>query len=186
VHASVAEIDRFNMNRDVGDGAYRARLEFMRPVAKMSVGVRREQEVLVENLGDEHWPCGLDGEPPIRLGYRWTRAHGGEVVAEGPRTAFTETVAPGQRSIVKLVIDAPEEPGAYVLEADVVHEHVRWFGCEVRLEVHAQQSDGRGRRQPSRDGGLTAAAGSSPGNAEAARRRPLRRGIARLLRSLDR
>jgi hypothetical protein len=134
-HATLAEINRFNTNRDVGANAYRARVEFVRPAARVPARVVREQEVLVENLGDERWPWGADAEPPIRLAYRWLGADTGEVLAEGPRTPFTETVVPGQRSLVKLLVQAPAEPGRYVLEADVVHEHVRWFGGAARLEV---------------------------------------------------
>ncbi|MEA2249448.1 MAG: hypothetical protein QOH46_3977 [Solirubrobacteraceae bacterium] len=137
-HATLDEINRFNTNRTVTDGAYRARVEYVRPVASIPAGVTREQEVLVENLGDERWPWGADAEPPIRLAYRWLRPDSGEVLAEGPRTPFTETVEAGQRSMVKLLVEAPAEPGTYVLEADVVHEHVRWFGSGARLEVRVE------------------------------------------------
>jgi hypothetical protein len=134
-HATVDEINRFNTNRSVTEGAYRARLEFVRPVTRIPAGITREQEVIVENLGDEHWPWGADAEPPIRLAYRWLRAAGGELVGEGPRTAFSETVAPDERSLAKLLVQAPAQAGAYVLEVDVVHEHVRWFGAGARLDV---------------------------------------------------
>jgi hypothetical protein len=136
---TVAEINRFNTNRTVADSAYGARIEFVRPVTRVPAGIVREQEVLVENLGDDHWPWGADAEPPIRLAYRWRSAATDEVLGEGPRTPFTETVLPGARSLVKLVVVAPAEPGRYVLEADVVHEHVRWFGADARLEVEVEQ-----------------------------------------------
>lgn len=134
-HATLEQINRFNTNRSVGEGAYRARVEYVRPVTRIPAGVVREQEVLVENLGDERWPCGADAEPPIRLAHRWLRSGTGEVIAEGPRTPFTETVVPGQASLVKMLVEAPAEPGTYVLEADVVHEHVRWFGGAARMEI---------------------------------------------------
>jgi hypothetical protein len=134
-HFTLADINRFNTNREVGEGAYRARIEFVRPVVRLPAGIVREQEVRVENLGDERWPWGADAQPPIRLGYRWRAARGDEVLGEGPRTPFTETIGPGATSLQKLVVEVPAMPGRYVLEADVVHEHVRWFGCEARLEV---------------------------------------------------
>jgi hypothetical protein len=134
-HFTLADINRFNTNREVGEGAYRARIEFVRPVTRVAPGIVREQELRVENLGDERWPWGADAEPPIRLGYRWRAARGDEVLGEGPRTPFTETIDPGAAALQKLVIEVPREPGRYVLEADVVHEHVRWFGCAARLEL---------------------------------------------------
>jgi hypothetical protein len=151
-HFTVGEIDAYNTTRAVSDGAYRARIEFVRPVTQMPVGIVRHQEVLVENLGDERWPWGLEGEPPIRLGYRW-RAAGddGAVVAEGPRTPFTETVVPGARSMVRLILRSPPRPGDYVLEVDVVHEHVRWFECAARLPVRVGIPSENGSRAP---GGL--------------------------------
>jgi hypothetical protein len=148
---TLADINRYNTSRAVGQGAYRARIEFVRPVTRVPAGVVREQEVLVENLGDERWPWGPDAQPPIRLGYRWHTAGGdGKALGEGPRTPFTETVEPGARSLAKLLVEAPTRPGRYVLAADVVHEHVRWFGCEARLEVEVEPA-GR-EREPERSG----------------------------------
>ena len=39
--------------------------------------------------------------------------------------------------------ETPAEPGAYVFELDLVHEHVRWFDCEVRLPVAVVAGVGR-------------------------------------------
>jgi hypothetical protein len=135
VHASFAEVDAFNSTRTIAEDAYRARIEFVRPVVRVPAGIVREQEVRVENLGDDRWPWGPDAEPLIRLGYRWHAAGTGEVLGEGPRTPFTESVVPGAATLQKLTVEIPAHPGRYVLEVDVVHEHVRWFGCEARLEV---------------------------------------------------
>ncbi|MDX6690836.1 MAG: hypothetical protein QOG15_2293 [Solirubrobacteraceae bacterium] len=133
-HAGRFEVDRYITTRDVPPSAYRARIEFVRPVTRIGCGVTRDQEVVAENLGDERWPPGDDGEPLIRLGSRWLRDDG-EMLGEGPRGPFTETVVPGARSLARLQITAPDEPGLYVLEVDVVHEHVRWFACGSRLEI---------------------------------------------------
>jgi hypothetical protein len=34
-----------------------------------------------------------------------------------------------------LAVQAPDTPGRYVLEVDVVHELVSWFECDVRMPV---------------------------------------------------
>jgi hypothetical protein len=57
--------------------------------------------------------------------------------ADGLRTGFPRTVAPGDRVLVPVDVCAPPEPGEYVLEVDLVHERVRWFerGCAVPVTV---------------------------------------------------
>jgi|GEM_PF-182115 len=142
-HATFFDVDRFNTQRTISEASYAARIEFVRPVTRIGRAIKREQEVLVHNLGDERWPPGHDGEPLIRLGYRWRRpGAGGEVIAEGPRSAFTETVAPGASTLATLDLEAPDELGHYILEVDVVHEHVRWFDSAARLAVDVEDWGG--------------------------------------------
>ncbi len=162
VHATAADVDRFNTTRTVPQSAYGARLRFVRPVTSLRAGAMREQEVLVRNLGDERWPPGDDGEPLIRLGHRWLRDGEDEPLGEGPRSAFTETVVPGGSTLAKLLVHVPAEPGAYVLEVDVVHEHVRWFGCPARLRIEVVGEAGAGEAG-------TGEAGTGEGDGGAAR-----------------
>jgi hypothetical protein len=134
VFASADEIDRFWRFREVSDDAYRAKVEFVRPVRPLPPSELRHHELVVKNLGDEWWPAG-DDPPEIRMGYRWLDADGGELDLHGPRTHFTEIVAPGQTTRVLLATTTPPEEGEYILEADVVHEHERWFGVPARTRV---------------------------------------------------
>jgi hypothetical protein len=135
-HASRTDVDAFNAIRVMGAGAYRARLEFVSPPSRLDAGTRRHLEMHVTNLGDQAWPPG-EAEPLIRPGHRWREAESGRIVADG-RSAFTETVAPGARTLILLGVDVPDAPGRYVLEVDVVHEHVRWFGCVVALPLRIE------------------------------------------------
>ncbi len=61
------------------------------------------------------------------------------MVEEGYRTPLPATVAPGTDCVVPATVAGPDEPGRYLLELDLVHELVRWFGCPTRvpLVVHA-------------------------------------------------
>jgi hypothetical protein len=59
----------------------------------------------------------------------------------GGRAVFTETVAPGQTTLVLLQVLTPADSGAYDLDIDVVHEHVRWFDCGVRTRISVEQAD---------------------------------------------
>jgi hypothetical protein len=93
-------------------------------------------QVEVRNLGDEWLPRGPRPEPPIQVGYRWWREDGTEIaLPTALRTPFTETVAPGATTRLTMAVQAPPDPGRLQLRVDVVHENVRWFECEQRLEV---------------------------------------------------
>jgi hypothetical protein len=123
----------------VADDAYAARIGVSPERTAIAAGATAHLEVSVRNLGSEHWPAAHQGGPPIRLAYRWFAADGQTVVvAEGLRTDFGETVMPGQTTVAMLAVLAPDQPGSYVLEVDLVHEFVRWFECESRVEMSVE------------------------------------------------
>ena len=127
------EVDRRWERRPLPESAYRAELSFVNDEERMTAGESREVFVRVKNLGDEHWGWGW--ESGIRVAYRWRDGDGGLVVPEGLRTPLPASVAPGGEAVVAAVVTAPAGPGRYVLELDLVHEHVRWFGSETRTEA---------------------------------------------------
>jgi hypothetical protein len=129
---SAWDAERFIASREVSPGAYRAAIELVRPPERLSAAVTREHEIVVTNLGDEPWPAG-DYPPLFRLGYRW-RTRTGATAFEG-RCLFTERVRPGSSTRMLARIEPPPVSGAYLLELDVVHEHVRWFGCEAAYHI---------------------------------------------------
>ena len=63
---------------------------------------------------------------PVRARYRLTLASG-EVVTESPRFELPQSVPPFHEVEVAFDVDWPQEPGSYLLEADLVLEHVAWF-----------------------------------------------------------
>jgi hypothetical protein len=131
-----AEAKRLLLNRTVGPDAYAAEIEILPDRRHLLAGTIAHLEVHVRNLGDEHWPPAHQTEPLIRLAYRLLAADGTTVVdPEGLRTPFEQRVLPGERAVAMLAVQVPETPGEYVLEVDVVHELVRWFGCAERLAV---------------------------------------------------
>lgn len=131
------EMDRHWERRDVPETAYRAAIEPVGAPPALAPGEGRSVLFRVANEGSERWPRGLDREPAIRATYRWLQPDGSVHTADGVRTGFTRDVEPGERILLPLEVAAPNEPGRYLLEADLVHEHVRWFeaGCRVEVEV---------------------------------------------------
>ena len=127
-HVEVAEreaIDRFWTGGALPE--YEARLSLLEEVPPLRAGTLEAVDVRVENLGGRAWRWGGD----IRLGSRWR--DGGRVI-EGEHRALPADLPPGGSLIVPLPL-VPPEPGRWTLEADLVHEHVRWFERPLRAEV---------------------------------------------------
>jgi inositol phosphorylceramide mannosyltransferase catalytic subunit len=135
---SLQEMDRFWEGRSVADGAYHARIEPYESTVALTPGQPRSVFLHVGNEGTERWPSRLEEKPAIRLGYRWLNFDGSPRGEEGPRSPFPRSVNPGERILAPLDVVAPAEPGEYVLEADIVHEDVRWFGCACRIRARVE------------------------------------------------
>jgi SAM-dependent methyltransferase len=129
------EIERWNAERAVSSGAYHARVTLPQGVEPMEADALQHLQVEVANLGDEWLPRGPVPGPPIQVGYRWWREDGTEIARPTLRTPFTETVAPGATTRLTMAVQAPPDHGRLQLRVDLVHEGVRWFECEERLEV---------------------------------------------------
>jgi len=70
----------------------------------------------------------------VRLSYHWRRAgqggrpHGPVVVWNGIQTLLPDAeLLPGGQETVAMQVRAPEEPGDYILELDLVADQVAWF-----------------------------------------------------------
>ncbi len=89
----------------------------------------------VENRGQAVWRWGRDQQPEIRVSYHWRSIDGRMIEFEGLRSPLPCTVSPGGSTIVPVWLKAPFEPGTYILELDLVHEHMRWFGSPLTIET---------------------------------------------------
>jgi inositol phosphorylceramide mannosyltransferase catalytic subunit len=129
------ELDRFWEGRAVDANACQATIVPHEPSCVMTPSEHREVFFRVRNEGSERWPGGWDERPHIRVAYRWLFVDGHVHTGEGLRSAFPRPVAPGEQVLMPVDLAAPAEVGNYLLELDVVHEHVRWFDCACRLPV---------------------------------------------------
>jgi len=100
-------------------------------------------QIIVGNLGTEPWPAASEHDGPysVRLGNHWRRRFWRTLQFDDRRTALPHDVAPGETATMGLPVAAPDRPGAYLLELDMVQEHVRWFAevgstvARVRVRV---------------------------------------------------
>lgn len=98
--------------------------------ASIAAGAAARIVVSVENTGSYIWPdlqLANGAAGAVRLGHRWIGPGGTEV--EGPaRTDLPWPLRPGESILLPIVVTAPELPGEYRLQLDLVHEMVSWFG----------------------------------------------------------
>ncbi len=147
---TTAEMDRHWPGRPLLESAYRASIAPLERDVRMTIGERRPLHFRFENLGTETWPWDADLGPTIRASYRWRNLSGTLVTSDGLRSAFPADVPPGAAAVVPLDVIAPQLPGGYMLEVDLVHEWVRWFesGAEpVYVLVEPRTQSARLRRR---------------------------------------
>ena len=133
--ASRAEIDAHWHGAPAGEDLYRGDVELVDELEPFSVGEERGVLLRVANRSSHVWPHGSLGWPSVRLSYRWLDDEGGTVVADGLRTPLPETLAPDGSLMFPIDVLAPPVAGSYTLVVDLLHEPVRWFGCEVSAPV---------------------------------------------------
>ncbi len=84
----------------------------------------------VENVGLARWPAaGEDdsGRGAVFLGSHLLRSDEEEVDWDYGRARLPHDLEPGEAVNLEFKVRAPEKPGTYIVEFDMVAEHVTWF-----------------------------------------------------------
>jgi hypothetical protein len=104
--------------------AFRPLLSSRELPASLGAGARRGFEVIVRNVGGETWPAvgDAEGRGAVSLRARWLRPDGGTADGAGARARIPYDMEPGDTAGIRLEVAAPDAPGDYVLELDVVQE----------------------------------------------------------------
>ncbi|MBI2299035.1 MAG: PD40 domain-containing protein [Armatimonadetes bacterium] len=93
---------------------------------RLVAGTRYAVNLRLRNLGTVPWES--HGTVPVVLSYRWYGATGEEVPQPKPtRTDLPRTVQPGASADVLAYLDAPQQPGRYDLEWDLLFAGAFWF-----------------------------------------------------------
>lgn len=82
----------------------------------------------VRNLSAYPWPA--KDVVRVKLSYRWRSPSGETISGAQLRTELSGEVAAGDWLEVEQFIQAPDDPGDYLLELDLVREHAAWFSDE--------------------------------------------------------
>ncbi len=114
---------------------YQAQIEAPEDLELAADG-RMRVPVTMTNQGDFIWRS--EGATPVYLAARWVHPESGLEFRQRPRWDLEEPVAPGETATMNVLIQAPEEDGAYRLHWDMVQEQVTWFGAKTGRESVTQ------------------------------------------------
>jgi tRNA (mo5U34)-methyltransferase len=109
---------------------YVATLAFLAaPPSTVSASETVTFDLRVTNCGRARWPAlgAPETKGIVRLGAHLLRADEEEVHWDGGRAALPRDLAPGETAELEFVFRATDKTGAYIIEFDMVAEHVTWF-----------------------------------------------------------
>jgi SAM-dependent methyltransferase len=113
--------------------SFSGRLEILDALGPVAAGSRFPVQIRVTNTSNESWPStGVKGWYLVTVGNHWLDPHDQPVTWDDGRALLGEDLRPGESRTLQLSARAPEAPGEYQLEADLVQEGVAWFaskGC---------------------------------------------------------
>lgn len=109
------------------DSAYAAALSLDEVPSSLEAADVARIRVRVTNCSEVTWRHDIPAGRHICVGNHWLREDASRVVDDDGRGFLPKPVAPGETVDVPLRVQAPGEPGRYLLEVDLVQEHVCWF-----------------------------------------------------------
>jgi ubiquinone/menaquinone biosynthesis C-methylase UbiE len=131
-----------NLGRSAIDEMFAAQITV--PTSQLSAAPGSPISIVatVKNTSAREWPAHDASKTryPFRLGNHWLTPLGDMKQINDTRTELTDDLDPGEEVTLSLTVTAPTEPGDYLLELDMVQEHVAWFkdkgSTTCRIPVH--------------------------------------------------
>jgi hypothetical protein len=119
---------------------YRARLEIVEHDRRTDPGNDTTILVAATNLGDVPIPHRDSSGVQVRLCTRVVSSASGD---DWIRTPLPCDIPPGETRLAEAVVRIPSQPGTYTIEADLLNERGRWFGCSTTSELAVATRWGR-------------------------------------------
>lgn len=117
----------------VSDGALKHFVAELKLLNGLRTGHASAEQIFrlrVENIGLTRWPATGDadtGAGAIYLGSHLLRETEEEVEWDYARARLPRDLEPGDTAEIELKVRLPKTPGRYILEFDMVAEHITWF-----------------------------------------------------------
>lgn len=99
------------------------------PIRRLKTNQKIELPISIVNNGTAAIPSEgkEDGKFKVNATYHWLREGGESVVWDGLRTPLSKDILKGNDLEMLLALQAPGEPGRYILVIDLVQEGAVWF-----------------------------------------------------------
>jgi SAM-dependent methyltransferase len=125
--------------------ALRARIVPQVQSIRCDAGVQKTIHVKVHNLSPIVWPAlGSSGtRHQVLLANIWRDQRGKLVTKDDGRAPLPHDLGPDEHADLALPVTAPSSPGTYVLDFDMVQEHVTWFRKRGSCSSTTVQADVR-------------------------------------------
>jgi hypothetical protein len=116
----------------LADADFRAELRAVEVPTRVAPKARVKIRVAVRNIGGTVWLARERGLSPFQLSAanHWLDPAGQPVTNDDGRGALTRDLPPGAEAEIAFDINAPRQPGDYLLEIDMLQEGVSWFALK--------------------------------------------------------
>jgi len=147
------------------DDAFSARLTIETPPTSLVCNAYTSVKVIVGNQSPVRWRHDIPAGRHICLANHWLGEDGSVKIQDDGRAVLPLTIRPGEKIAMTLTVQAPSAPGTYLLEIDLVQEHVGWFGSRgsptprVRVDVLGSSSGSQKTRTGADCGSITSVSG---------------------------
>lgn len=114
--------------------AFSFSVSLLGPLPQLTPGQMVEVPVVVRNTSPAAWPGDTLAPTlrPLSLSYHLYTQAGEKAVWDGARTKVTSTVPAGGEISLSMRLKAPDAPGSYLLEPDLVQDRVAWFAGRMK------------------------------------------------------
>ena len=124
--------------------AYRATVRVL-SVAGASAEPGETLALVVSVTNDSPLPWTREAAGVLRAGNHWRAALDNRMlIQDDARALLPPVVQPGETCTLTLRVKAPDEPGRFVLEVDVVHEGISWFADKGSAVARIEMQVGEG------------------------------------------
>jgi hypothetical protein len=105
----------------------------------MKAGKPYKISVEITNRSNVKWEILSSWRHRIKLSYHWLSESGGDARFENNRAMLKQDLAPDEKTVVDIYVEAPENfKGNYILEFDMLQEHISWFNWQKAKTLRAK------------------------------------------------